>query len=438
MTDIKKGIMDIDPDSTLIDDSTNSDIETLRKKLELIKEKETEEILLKRRELLKEKFITEILKQPELLLDIKNIKLPDTYEKQFQDFLSINDISWNEESNNKSVTTNNENKSFIEGSKINDNEENKDNKKKEKQNDINGSILTVNNDIENENDVNNENTTSTNQSTTIRIRHIKIVKKLPPQKTKIPTGRTKSRPVNIPFNIPIKKSERVEDWVLWKNKVKQQPLARAIQGSHKILTTNDWEIVYEELKQYKKIERYEALKAAKQLSFRQIKKFKAPPRTKTHWDHLLEEMRWLYEDFKEERKWKKALAYKLVHWVYEWHQSDDKESLCIKVKRDKNNRVIVREHITSDQNKGEDKEKSSNNNKDKSVFTNNTNYEVEKDTLKDSSKDIIKIKIEENGKQIDSTKNKTNENKDESVNNNSIVEEKQVNTIKPPDRKSVV
>jgi len=116
------------------------------------------------------------------------------------------------------------------------------------------------------------------------------VKKIPPQKTKIPTGRTKTRPVNIPFNVPIKKSDRVEDWVLWKNKVKQQPLARAIQGSHKILTTNDWDIVYEELKQYKKIERYEALKAAKQLSFRQIKKFKAPPRTKTHWDHLLEEM----------------------------------------------------------------------------------------------------------------------------------------------------
>jgi len=53
----------------------------------------------------------------------------------------------------------------------------------------------------------------------------------------------------------------------------------------------------------------------------------------------------LYEDFKEEKKWKKALAYKLAHWVCEWHQSDDKQSLCVKVKRDKNNRVIVKEHL---------------------------------------------------------------------------------------------
>jgi hypothetical protein len=97
MTDIKKGIIDIDvsfnTDSTLIDDTMNTNIETLRKKLELIKEKESEEILLKRKELLKEKFITEILKKPELLLDIKNIKLPDVYEKQFQDFLRVNDIN---------------------------------------------------------------------------------------------------------------------------------------------------------------------------------------------------------------------------------------------------------------------------------------------------------------------------------------------------------
>lgn len=54
---------------------------------------------------------------------------------------------------------------------------------------------------------------------------------------------------------------------------------------------------------------------------------------------------WLSEDFKEEKKWKKALAYKLAHWVYEWHQSDDKQSLCVKVKRDKNNRIIVNDHI---------------------------------------------------------------------------------------------
>ncbi|ORX46705.1 hypothetical protein BCR36DRAFT_398790 [Piromyces finnis] len=431
MTDVKKGMIEINTsfntDSTLIDDSVGSDIETLRKKLELIKEKETEKILLKRKELLKEKFITEVLKKPELLLEIKSIELSDEYEKQFQDFLSIN---------NKTSLTNDNNlnskESTIENKEDTDSEIDKNNKsivlnlnkftkisesdlhdkdssieQNSQQIDIisSGSLLDIKNEIsntenniENEN-VNNENVPALNQPTTIRIRPIKIVKKLPPQKTKIPTGRTKNRPVNIPFNVPIKKSDRVEDWVLWKNKVKQQPLARAIQGSHKILTTNDWDIVYEELKQYKKIERYEALKAAKQLSFRQIKKFKAPPRTKTHWDHLLEEMRWLYEDFKEEKKWKKALAYKLAHWVCEWHQSNDKQSLCIKVKRDKNNRVIVKEHLLE-------------------------RYYINSIEIEEQSKDNDKNQILDN-------QNINEKDKDESSSNNKITDNKVVNNTTP-------
>jgi len=36
-----------------------------------------------------------------------------------------------------------------------------------------------------------------------------------------------------------------------------------------------------------------------------------PPRNKTHWDYLLEEMRWLAADFAQERKWKRAAARKV-------------------------------------------------------------------------------------------------------------------------------
>lgn len=39
---------------------------------------------------------------------------------------------------------------------------------------------------------------------------------------------------------------------------------------------------------------------------------KAPGRTKTHWDHVLEEMVWLSKDFESERKWKLALAKKVA------------------------------------------------------------------------------------------------------------------------------
>lgn len=39
---------------------------------------------------------------------------------------------------------------------------------------------------------------------------------------------------------------------------------------------------------------------------------KEPPRPKTHWDHVLEEMIWLSKDFEAERKWKLAQAKKVA------------------------------------------------------------------------------------------------------------------------------
>jgi len=91
------------------------------------------------------------------------------------------------------------------------------------------------------------------------------------------------------------------------------------------------------------------------------------------------------------------------------------------------------ENDENQENKDENKEKS-NNNKNNLVSTNNTINEIEKDNSKDSSKDIINVKVEENSKQIENTANKLNEEKDknESTNNNLIIEEKQVNTTKTP------
>lgn len=45
---------------------------------------------------------------------------------------------------------------------------------------------------------------------------------------------------------------------------------------------------------------------------KRIPKEPEPPRIKTHWDYLLEEMAWMANDFREERKWKIALARKLA------------------------------------------------------------------------------------------------------------------------------
>ena len=43
--------------------------------------------------------------------------------------------------------------------------------------------------------------------------------------------------------------------------------------------------------------------------------FPEPRRNKTHWDHLLEEMRWLAGDFVRERKFRAKLARKAAHAV---------------------------------------------------------------------------------------------------------------------------
>lgn len=37
-------------------------------------------------------------------------------------------------------------------------------------------------------------------------------------------------------------------------------------------------------------------------------------------------------DYKEERKWKRAMAYTIAHAVLEWHMTDDKSTVCVKVK----------------------------------------------------------------------------------------------------------
>lgn len=46
---------------------------------------------------------------------------------------------------------------------------------------------------------------------------------------------------------------------------------------------------------------------------RRLPRVMEPPRPKTHWDYLLEEMAWLAQDFAHERKWKKQAAKKVPY-----------------------------------------------------------------------------------------------------------------------------
>ncbi|CAG9783506.1 unnamed protein product [Diatraea saccharalis] len=53
---------------------------------------------------------------------------------------------------------------------------------------------------------------------------------------------------------------------------------------------------------------------------RRLPRVVEPPRPKTHWDYLLEEMAWLAQDFAHERKWKKQAAKKCARAVQKYFQ----------------------------------------------------------------------------------------------------------------------
>ncbi|CAK1552715.1 unnamed protein product [Leptosia nina] len=55
-------------------------------------------------------------------------------------------------------------------------------------------------------------------------------------------------------------------------------------------------------------------------SERRLPRVLDPPRAKTHWDYLLEEMAWLAQDFAHERKWKKQAAKKCARAVQKYFQ----------------------------------------------------------------------------------------------------------------------
>ncbi|RCH84245.1 hypothetical protein CU097_000705, partial [Rhizopus azygosporus] len=74
------------------------------------------------------------------------------------------------------------------------------------------------------------------------------------------------------------------DLYAWQLKATHFPLYKQLQTARKTLTTHDWMLARDELKAVKTIQRIEALKKKNGWSLRQLKRHKAPPRAKTHWD----------------------------------------------------------------------------------------------------------------------------------------------------------
>ncbi|KAI9598483.1 HSA-domain-containing protein [Syncephalis fuscata] len=151
-----------------------------------------------------------------------------------------------------------------------------------------------------------------------------------PQRTTTPTKRPS---ISVQTRAKSSAIERMRaNMLAWQIRAEHQPLYKQVQSAKKVVSSQEWKICRNEVRLLRAIQRVEQLKEASMWSFRQPKRHKAPPRTKTHWDYVLDEMKWLRIDFKEERKWKQAMAFHFANWIREWHHSEDKQSLQVKTR----------------------------------------------------------------------------------------------------------
>ncbi|KAI9742665.1 MAG: chromatin modification- protein VID21 [Claussenomyces sp. TS43310] len=111
-----------------------------------------------------------------------------------------------------------------------------------------------------------------------------------------------------------------------------QPLDALLQSAHKTITTSNAYVPFHEHQTQKILRRIHSLQAADKWSFRQPKRAPEPNRPTTHWDELLKEMRWMRTDFREERKWKTAVARNLAYACAEWVGADSDDRRLLQVK----------------------------------------------------------------------------------------------------------
>ena len=122
----------------------------------------------------------------------------------------------------------------------------------------------------------------------------------------------------------------VELW-RWGIRARACPCAALVRKASKCLLTRDWKVAFAEQRFVKAIARVDELKRDGAWSFRQPKRVRGPAERKTHWDYLLDEMRWLQTDYREERKWKIAVAHELAHQAALWHRASPelRAAMCV-------------------------------------------------------------------------------------------------------------
>lgn len=112
------------------------------------------------------------------------------------------------------------------------------------------------------------------------------------------------------------------------------PLNDLVTSANKTITTSNVRAMLKERTDYNVLRRIYTMQNANKWSLRQMKKFPDPAQPPCHWDHLMAEMKWMRTDFREERKWKMAVAQNLAYWcsMYVAASDEDKQHLRVKVR----------------------------------------------------------------------------------------------------------
>jgi chromatin modification-related protein VID21 len=105
-----------------------------------------------------------------------------------------------------------------------------------------------------------------------------------------------------------------------------------VTSARKTVSTAGTLAMVREQQDYKILKRVYQLQNANRWSLRQLQKSAEPERPITHHDHLLAEMKWMQTDFKEERKWKKALAATFADWCAEYVNSSPEDRVSLRIK----------------------------------------------------------------------------------------------------------
>ena len=112
----------------------------------------------------------------------------------------------------------------------------------------------------------------------------------------------------------------------------QPPLSALMASARKTLTTQNQYLEFHEQQDCRILKRIYHLQNSNRWSLRQLERSMEPERPASHWDVLLDHMKWMRTDFREERKWKITVAKNLADWCAEWVSSPKTRRALLQVR----------------------------------------------------------------------------------------------------------